>query len=53
MEVSEFVYVGKNSNSDKFVMAKQEELNKWKQMKVYTEVENHGQNLISTRWVCT
>ena len=51
--VSEFVYVGKHVNSDKFSTAKNEELLKWKQMNVFTEVEDTGQDVVSTTWVCT
>ena len=29
------------------------ELRKWKEHEVYQEVEDEGQPLISTRWVCT
>lgn len=52
-ESSEFVYIGKHAHSDKFTAAKQDELLKWQQMNVYSEVENKGQELISTTWVCT
>ena len=53
VETPEFVYIGKHVNSDKFVAAKNEELLKWKQMKVFTEVEDTGQSVVSTTWVCT
>ena len=53
VESSQFVYIGKQVQSDKFATAKREELQKWKQMDVYSEVENRGQQLISCRWVCT
>ena len=33
--------------------AKRDELQSWKNNNVYTEVDNHGQSCISTRWVCT
>ena len=36
-----------------FSVPKQTELNKWKKMNVYKEVEDVGQRRISTRWVCT
>ena len=34
-------------------LAKQRELDTWKSFKVYDEVKNSGQHLISTRWVVT
>ena len=54
-EISEFVYVGKHASSDKFVDAKNEEIQKWKQMNVFEEVDNARSDglLMSTRWVCT
>lgn len=36
-----------------FDKAKREELKKWKDFKVYKEIEDTGQRCISTRWVCT
>ena len=35
------------------IQAKQVELQKWKDMEVYEEIEDQGQNFISTRWVIT
>ena len=54
-EISEFVYIGKHASSDKFVDAKQEEIEKWKQMNVFEEIDREScdESLISTRWVCT
>ena len=40
-------------SSDKFIDAKNDEISKWKQMDVFQEVENTGQSLMSTRWICT
>lgn len=37
----------------RFDSAKMEELVKWKQMSAYVEVEDIGQDRISSRWVCT
>ena len=39
--------------ADIFAGSKQAEMDKWKKMKVYTEVEDLGQKRIGTRWVCT
>ena len=41
------------SAKEEYGEAKDAELQKWKNMNVYEEVENVGQNAISTRWVCT
>ena len=38
---------------DNYSASKEAELLKWKQMNVYTEVNNTGQKAISTRWVCS
>ena len=41
-------------NDSKLEEAKQEEINKWKQLNVFQEVEDEGQNpRVSTKWVCT
>ena len=48
-----FVYLGKHTSSDKFLGAKMDEIEKWKQMNVYKEVADDGYSLMSTRWVCT
>lgn len=52
-EISNFVYIGKHVSSSKFAAAKQVELDKWKEMRVYSEVDHCNQDLISTTWVCT
>ena len=36
-----------------FAQPKQAELQKWKEMDIYSEVDDCGQNRISTKWVCT
>ena len=41
------------SRSPRFDQAKQQELHKWLDMDTYEEVEDHGQDYISARWVCT
>ena len=41
------------SNSVEVIHAQAEELAKWKQYGVYTEVEDTGQPAITTRWVLT
>ena len=38
-------------NEEDINKAKEKELNSWIQRKVYNEVENTGQNIISTKWV--
>ena len=45
------VFLGECTDTDKFEDAKQKELNNWKLMKVYSEVENQGQPFISVKWV--
>ena len=37
---------------DEFKEAKEKELGSWKENQVYVEVEDEGQECISTRWVC-
>ena len=39
--------------TDRFVQAKSEELNKWKLFDAYEEVEDTGKSYINGRWVCT
>ena len=39
--------------NDNYNAAKEAELLKWKQMNVYTVVNNTGQKTITTRWVCS
>ena len=36
-----------------FDVAKQEEIDKWRQFNTFTEVPDNGEKTISTRWVCT
>ena len=43
----------KDEINDMFKEPKRAELQKWKDMDVYSEVENTGQQSITTRWVCT
>ena len=41
-------------NDSKLEEAKQDEIDKWKKLKVFEEVEDEGQNpRVSTKWVCT
>ena len=35
------------------IQAKQVELQNWKDMEVYEEIEDQGQKVVSTRWVTT
>ena len=49
----EEIYFGKSTNSARYDIAKEEELNKWKEFEAYEEVPDIGQPKISTRWVCT
>ena len=50
--LNEEVLLCKNETFD-VVEAKLKELENWKNNKVYNEVDNEGQNLISVRWVIT
>ena len=50
-EVVEFVYYG--SADVRFLAEKSDEMQKWRDMDVYEEVENVGQPWISSRWVLT
>ena len=49
----EEVLISNGYNPDELLSAKFEEIKKWKDYDVYTEVENVGQKVISTRWVNT
>ena len=40
-------------NPDELLSAKFDEIEKWKDYDIYTEVENVGQKVKSTRWVNT
>ncbi|CAB4063626.1 unnamed protein product [Lepeophtheirus salmonis] len=42
-----------NINSGEMKNAKRNEINNWKENKVFEEVEDHSQRTISTRWVVT
>ena len=42
-----------DTNMDEMLVAKSDEIEKWKEYQVFEEVEDCGQNTISTRWVCT
>ncbi len=48
---SQEIYYG--SCDSAFESAKQEEIEKWKRFKTFTEVPDKGEKTISTRWVCT
>ena len=52
-ESTEEIFFGHMSDSSRFDEAKSQELQKWRDMGVYTEVTDTGQSRISTRWVCT
>lgn len=52
-EVNVVVVPVSRHNETKVQCAKQLELENWKLFKVYDEVPNTGQNLMSTRWVIT
>ena len=41
------------AREEMYMEPKLAELRKWREMKVYTEVEDNGQKRISCRWVCT
>jgi len=47
------VYYGTQAGNTRFEGAKQEEMQRWKDMNVFCEVADQGQPRISTRWVCT
>ena len=47
------VFILSQQNSEEFHSAKIEDLTKWKNFEVYTEVDDIGQNRITGRWVCT
>ena len=49
----EDIYYGNTSDGSRFLEAKQQELQKWKDLDAYEEVEDTGQRSISCRWVCT
>ena len=49
----EEVLVSNSYNPDELLTAKFDEIKKWKDYDVYTEVEDVGQKAISTRWVNT
>ena len=49
--VTENVLVVSNQSNGEFGEAKEKELQNWKNMKVYEEVDNEGQDCLSVRWV--
>ena len=49
----EDILIAEEIYKEDVLIAKFEEMEKWKTFDVYHEVENHGQKAISTRWVCT
>lgn len=49
----EEVFFGNSVDSARFDQPKMEELQKWRDMETYVEVEDVGQPRISSRWVCT
>ena len=49
----EEILFGQSTSSSRYDAAKREELQKWRDMNTFDEVEDHGQSVISTRWVCT
>ena len=49
----EDIYYGNTSDGSRFLEAKQQELQKWKDVDAYEEVQDTGQRSISCRWVCT
>ena len=52
-EAMEEILFGQSTSSSRYDDAKREELQKWRDMNTFDEVEDHGQSVISTRWVCT
>ena len=51
--IDEIFFTSSDDNGNQFKVAKQEEIQKWKDFDTFTEVPNQGQHTISTRWVCT
>ena len=49
----EDVLFGTKTDGSRFDAAKTEELNKWREMDTYEEVDDEGQPTLSCRWVCT
>ena len=45
------VFLSSSRKDDQFETARQEELKKWKQLDVYSEVEDEGQMAITAKWV--
>lgn len=52
-EPEEEVFFGDSTCLTKFDIAKRQEIEKWKEMNVFSEVEDFGQDRLSTKWVCT
>ena len=53
MSMSGWVGTGPEAKTDRFVIAKNAELEQWKTLKVYDVVPFTGQKLIDPRWVLT
>lgn len=49
----EDIFYGSSTDSARFDNAKQQEIQKWKDLGTFVEVEDTGQSRVSTRWVCT
>ena len=47
------VFISSSNENINVVKAKKEELDNWKNFKVYEEVKDNGQSAISVTWVCT
>ena len=47
------IFFGDTTDNSLYDSAKLEEIQKWKDFKTFKEVPNQGQQLVSTRWVCT
>ena len=50
---TEDIFFGIDTNSERFHTAKEEEIQKWRGMDTFEEVEDYGQPTLSCRWVCT
>lgn len=52
-ESTEELYFGITTDSARFDYAKAQEIQKWRDLDAFTEVDDVGQPTISCRWVCT
>ena len=52
-EVTEDILFGSEAERDRFNDAKSEEIQKWREMDTFEEVQDTGQTTLSCRWVCT